>query len=170
PSTSYICRVGPGASTMLSSAMTASQTTVSVASAAGCPASEFKPRIDDEVMTVTGGYGTTSWTVTRGVGGTAAAAHAMSQTVIWDDALPSGELSWNATSKTLTVKGTIFIDGSARITNGALNTYNGQATLYLSGTFRATGSLCGSVTAGACAFTTWNPNTELLTIVAHGHG
>ncbi len=170
PATSYICRVGPGASTTLMSALTAAQTTVTVASSTGFPTSQFKIRVDDEVMTVTGGYGTTTWTVTRGVNGTAAAAHASSQTVIWDDATPSGELSWNATTKTLTVKGTIFIDGSARISNGAVNTYNGQATLYLSGTFRQTGSLCGSVSGGACAFATWNPNTELLTIVANGNG
>src|SRR5215210_4137260 len=129
--------------------------------------SPFKIRIDDEVMTVTGGYGTTTWTVTRGASSSTAVSHVTSQTVLWDDATPSGELSWNATTKTLTVKGTIFIDGSARVSNGALNTYNGQATLYLSGTFRQTGSLCGSVSAGACAFSTWNPNTELLTIVAN---
>jgi hypothetical protein len=170
PLSSYVCRTGPGASTTLAAAITASQTTVTVASASGFPSSQFKIRIDDEVMTVTGGFGTPTWSVTRGSSGTTAAAHASSQTVIWDDATPSGELSWNATTKSLTVKGTIFIDGSARITNGALNTYNGQATLYLSGTFRMTGSLCGSVSAGACAFSTWNPNTELLTIVANGDG
>jgi hypothetical protein len=170
PASSYICRVGPGASTTLSSAITAASTTVSVASATGFPTSQFKIRIDDEVMTVTGGYGTTSWTVTRGVSGTTAAAHASSQTVIWDDATPSGELSWNASTKTLTVKGTIYIDGSAKVSNGSVNTYNGQATIYLSGTFRQTGSLCGSVSGGACAFATWNPNTELLTIVANGNG
>jgi hypothetical protein len=170
PGSSYICRTGPGASTTLASAITAASTTVSVATATGFPTSQFKIRIDDEVMTVTGGYGTTSWTVTRGVSGTTAAAHASSQTVIWDDATPSGELSWNATTKTLTVKGTIFIDGSAKISNGSVNTYNGQAAIYLTGTFRQTGSLCGSVSGGACAFATWNPNTEMLTIVANGNG
>jgi len=170
PASSYICRVGPGASTTLSSAMTAAQTSLTVASASGFPTSQFKVRIDDEVMTVTSGFGSTSWTVTRGERGTTAAAHATGQTVIWDDATPSGELSWNATTKTLTVKGTIFIDGSAKVSNGAVNTYNGQATLYVSGTFRQTGSLCGSVTAGACAYATWNPNTELLTVVANGNG
>jgi hypothetical protein len=170
PASSYICRVGPGASTTLTAAITAAQTSVTVASASGFPSSQFKIRIDDEVMTVTGGYGTTTWSVTRGVSGTTSAAHASSQTVLWDDATPSGELSWNATTKTLTVKGTIFIDGSAKVANGALNTYNGQATLYLSGTFRATGSLCGSISGSACSFPTWNPNTELLTIVANGNG
>src|SRR5919109_182101 len=170
PASSYICRVGPGASTTLTGAMTASQTTLTVAAATGFPTSQFKIRIDGEVMTVTGGYGTTTWAVTRGVSGTTAGAHATSQTVLWDDATPSGELSWNATTKTLTVKGTIYIDGSAKVSNGALNTYNGQATLYLSGTFRMTGSLCGAVSGGACSFPTWNPNTELLTIVTAGNG
>jgi hypothetical protein len=170
PATSYICRVGPGASTSLSSAINATQTTVTVASASGFPTSQFKIRVDDEVMTVTGGLGTTSWTVTRGVSGTTAASHAINQTVLWDDAKPSGELSWNASTKTLTVKGTIYIDGSARITNGQMNTYNGQATLYLTGTFRATGSLCGAVSGSSCSVANWNPNTEMLTIVADGNG
>ena len=170
PATSYVCRVGPGASTTLSAAINATQTSVTVASAAGFPTSQFKIRVDDEVMTVTAGYGSTTWTVTRGVSGTTSAAHVATQTVVWDDAEPSGELSWNATTKTLTVKGTIFIDGSARISNGALNTYNGQATLYLSGTFRATGSLCGAVSGTSCSVAGWNPNTELLTIVANGNG
>src|SRR5215210_3182914 len=61
PASSYVCRVGPGASTTLTSAITAAQTSLSVASAGGFPNSQFKIRIDDEVMTVAGGYGTTSW-------------------------------------------------------------------------------------------------------------
>jgi Tfp pilus assembly protein PilX len=170
PATSYICRVGPGASTTLTSAISSSQTTIAVQSAAGFPTSQFKIRIDDEVMTVTGGYGTTSWTVSRGANGTTAASHASGQTVLWDDATPSGELSWNATTKTLTVKGTILIDGSAKISNAATNTYNGQATLYLSGTFYANGSLCAKFSGSACDFNSWDPNTELLTIVANGSG
>jgi Tfp pilus assembly protein PilX len=170
PATSYICRVGPGASTTLTSAINSSQTTVNVASAAGFPTSQYKIRIDDEVMTVTGGYGTTSWIVSRGASGTTAASHASTQTVLWDDSTPSGELSWNATTKTLTAKGTILIDGSAKISNSALNTYNGQATLYLSGTFYANGSLCAKFSGSACDFANWNPNTELLTIVANGSG
>jgi Tfp pilus assembly protein PilX len=170
PASSYICRVGPGASTTLLSATNATQSTVTVSSATGFPASQHKIRIDDEVMTVTGGYGSTTWTVTRGVNGTTAAPHASSQTVIWDDATPSGELSWNATTKTLTVKGTIYIDGSAKVSNSSLNTYNGQAALYLSGTLRLTGSLCGAVSGSACSFASWNPNSELLTIVANGNG
>jgi hypothetical protein len=84
---------------------------------------------------------------------------------------PSGELSWNASTKTLTVAGTIFIDGSVKATNDGLNQYNGQASLYLSGTFRISGStkLCGGISGSACNFSAWNPNTEMLTIVANGN-
>ena len=171
PSTSYTCRVGRGASTTLAAAITASQTTITVSSASGFPASgTFRVRIDDEDMTVTGGQGTTTWTVTRGVNSTTAASHVVSQAVNQDDAGTSGELSWNATTKTLTVTGTIYIDGSAKISNGALNTYNGQATLYLSGTFYANGSLCAAVSGSTCNFAGWNPDHELLMIVANGNG
>ena len=38
-------------------------------------------RIDNEVLQVTGGQGTTTWTVTRGQLGTAAASHASGATV-----------------------------------------------------------------------------------------
>src|SRR5213082_2202547 len=171
PSTSYTCRVGRGASTTLASAITSSQTSITVASASGFPTSgNFRVRIDDEDMTVTGGQGSTSWTVTRGVNSTTAANHVNAQTVEQDDAGTSGELSWNATTKTLTVSGTIFIDGSAKVSNGALNTYNGQATLYLSGTFYANGSLCGATSGTSCNFAGWNPDKELLMIVANGNG
>jgi hypothetical protein len=85
---------------------------------------------------------------------------------------PFGELSWNASTRVLTVSGTIYIDGSARITNGLLNQYNGQATIYLSGTLLIdNGSkLCGGVSGSECDFASWNPNTEMLTFVADGLG
>jgi len=122
-------------------------------------------------MTVTAGQGTTTWTVTRGVNGTTAASHVIGQTVSQDDAGTSGEISWNATTKNLTLTGTIFIDGSAKISDATQNTYNGQATLYLSGTFYSNGSLCAVAGSGlACSFSGWNPNTEMLTIVANGNG
>jgi hypothetical protein len=84
----------------------------------------------------------------------------------------SGELSWNAATKVLTVKGTIYIDGSASVTNGLVNQYNGQSTLYLSGTFAMNNGskLCGGVSGSDCAFAAWDPNTEMLTIVAEGTG
>jgi PilX N-terminal len=171
-SSSYSCRVGPGANTTLTSPMNASQTTLSVASASGFPATPFRLRIDDEYMDVTGGFGTTTWTVTRGTNGSTATSHVTSQTVTWDDSNAAGMIIWNATTKTLTVKGTMFIDGSASITNGAVNMYNGQSTLYLSGVFYINNSskLCGGISGSECAFSSWNPNNELLTIVTGWHG
>jgi hypothetical protein len=177
PASSYTCRVGIGANTTLGSAMTASQTTLTVASATGFPTTSFSIRIDDEYMTVTSGFGTTTWTVTRGAHGSTATTHVIGQTANWVndqtvnwDPPASGELSWNATTKTLTVSGTILIDGSAKVSNSALNTYNGQATLYLSGTLRLTGSLCGKVSGSTCDSAGWNPDRELLMIVANGSG
>ena len=85
---------------------------------------------------------------------------------------PTGELSWNAGTKTFTVTGTIFIDGSAKFSNGALNQYNGQGTLYLSGTFLFVNGtkMCASLSGSVCNFAGWNPNTEMMTIVANGNG
>jgi hypothetical protein len=85
---------------------------------------------------------------------------------------PSGELTWNALTKVLTVSGTIFIDGSAKATGGSVNTYNGQATLYLSGTFVMPNGakLCAGVSGSDCDFAAWNPNTEMLTITTAGSG
>jgi hypothetical protein len=170
PVSSYVCRVGPGASTTLPIAINATQTAISVASATGFPMSTFRIRIDDELMNVTGGFGTTTWTVTRGYNSSTATSHVVNQTLIWDNSNASGELSWNATTKTLSVKGTIYIDGSAKVANGVLNTYNGQAAIYLSGTFYLDGMLCGGVSGGSCNFANWNPNTEMLMIVANGTG
>jgi hypothetical protein len=169
PLTSYTCRVGPGASTTLSTALTATQTTITVASASGFPTSTFNIRIDDEFMTVTAGFGTTTWTVTRGAKGSTATTHVTGQTVLWDTP-PSGRINWNATTNTLSVSGTLYIDGSARITNGKLNSYNGQGTLYLTGTFRATGSLCATVSGAGCNFAGWNPDFDMFMIVANGNG
>jgi hypothetical protein len=70
----------------------------------------------------------------------------------------------------LTVSGVMYIDGSAAVTNGAVNEYNGMGTIYLSGYLTVNGMMCGKRNAGNsdCDFTNWNPNTEMLIIGAHG--
>ena len=120
-------------------------------------------------MNVTAGFGTTTWTVTRGANNSGAAAHVVSQSVDWSTA-PSGLLAWNATTKTLTISGTVFIDGSAHISNGSVNSFNGYGTLYLSGTFLISGSMCAVVVSGACNFPGWNPDKDLFMVVANGSG
>ena len=91
----------------------------------------------------------------------------------------AGELSWNNTTKTLTIKGTIFIDGSVYVQNGSINKYTGQGVIYLGGTLLIkNSSLCGAIYNGACDMRTlqtspaqgWDPNSALLCFVAKGTG
>jgi Tfp pilus assembly protein PilX len=81
-----------------------------------------------------------------------------------------GQLDWNNTTKSLTIKGKMYIDGSVYSDNGVVNTYSGSATLYVSGTFSITNStkICGSTAGAACDFTAWTPNSNILVVVAHG--
>lgn len=82
------------------------------------------------------------------------------------------ELSWDASTRTLTLAGAVFVDGSAKVDNGVLNRYDGAASLYLSGTFLMGGStqLCAVESGGNCSWTGWDPNSELLIVVAGGEG
>lgn len=67
----------PEGGSTLDGAIDAGATAVEVASAAPFPGvGSFRVRIGDELLEVTSGAGTTSWTVTRGVDGTTAASHA----------------------------------------------------------------------------------------------
>jgi len=84
-----------------------------------------------------------------------------------------GELSWNASTKVLTANGTIFIDGSATVNNGAINSYTGYATIYLSGTLLIkNSSLCALLNAAKTACTTagWDPNSRMIVFVVNGSG
>jgi hypothetical protein len=74
---------GTACGTTLNGAITNAQTSITVSSAAGFPASgAYTIQVDNELMTVTGGQGTTTWTVTRGAGGTTAAAHSSGAAVV----------------------------------------------------------------------------------------
>lgn len=57
-------------------------TSISVVSAVGAPAANFRIRIDDEDMLVTSVGAGTNWTVTRGIEGTTAVAHSASADVV----------------------------------------------------------------------------------------
>jgi hypothetical protein len=85
---------------------------------------------------------------------------------------PGGELSWNALSHVLTVKGTVYIDGSVVVDNGGTDTYDGQGSLYVSGTALIKNTrLCAAVDgSGNCSVNGWDPNSRLVVIVADGHG
>jgi hypothetical protein len=71
-----LSRYANNATTTLNGAINSSVTTIVVTSALGFPnPGPFRILIDNEQIQVTAGYGTTSWTVARGVDGTAAASH-----------------------------------------------------------------------------------------------
>lgn len=90
----------------------------------------------------------------------------------WESGSLRGRLNWDNSTKTLSVAGVIFFDGSMTISNGVVNNYNGQATIYLSGNLTVAGNtqLCGAVAGGNCDFATWNPNTEMIAFIANGAG
>ena len=83
-----------------------------------------------------------------------------------------GELSWDVATKVLTVKGTVYIDGSAVIDNGGTDIYDGQGSLYLTGTLLIKNTkLCAVADAyGNCDTTYWDPNSRLLVFAADGNG
>ena len=68
--------------TTLNGSINNSVTSITVASAAALPLEgEYRILIESELMAVTGGQGTTSLTVTRGVDGTSGASHADAKSV-----------------------------------------------------------------------------------------
>lgn len=84
---------------------------------------------------------------------------------------PGGEISWDASKLVLTLNGTVYIDGSAYISNGAINQYQGVGSLYLSGTMLLKNSyLCAGRTGTGCNTANWDPNSQMLVIVADGNG
>ena len=86
-----------------------------------------------------------------------------------------GQLSWNAATRVLTVYGVVFIDGSAKVNNGSVNTFVGEGAIYLSGTLLIKNSkLCAVVTGSGsgqtCTTSGWNPAQNNLVFVANGTG
>lgn len=94
----------------------------------------------------------------------------------------TGQLSWNKTTKVLTIGGTIFFDGNVVSSNSAAM-YHGLATLYVNGTFSLSGTNASlragcpaspSTPTAQCPFsdtgTGWNPNTDMLLVVASKTG
>lgn len=69
--------------TVTDNPLTAGATTMHVSSATGFPGSgNYLIQIDSEVIQVTGGQGTTTWTITRGTNGTSGASHALGAVVM----------------------------------------------------------------------------------------
>jgi hypothetical protein len=90
----------------------------------------------------------------------------------------AGELSWNHLTRVLTVRGTLYIDGSASIGGGSgVARYDGRGAIFVSGTFVIKNiSICAKKNDAGddCAWdglNAWNPNDgsqSALTIAAFG--
>lgn len=82
-----------------------------------------------------------------------------------------GELSWDYTNKVLTILGTIFIDGSAKVDIGGTVRYKGQATIYTSGSLLVKNTkLCAYSSGPLCTLADWDSTEDLLGLVVNGNG
>jgi hypothetical protein len=86
-----------------------------------------------------------------------------------------GELSWNASTRVLTVKGNIFIDGSVTVDPGSnvATRYSGTANLYVTGSVSfKNATLCARVSGSSCDWNGWAPGVtdDILIIASNGNG
>jgi hypothetical protein len=86
-----------------------------------------------------------------------------------------GEISWNAGTKVLTIKGPIFFDGSIYIDPPALATYSGRGSIFVSGTFvLKNNTICAQKNSAGtdCDYDGWDPNVgstgSALSVAAMG--
>jgi hypothetical protein len=109
-------KISPLASTTLSAAITAAQTSINVASDAGFPSPSFTVLIGAELLEVTavGGVGNTTWTVVRNQQGTTAAVAAAGAAVILSTAAnpPWKQTLEAATSAQLSAAAAYFNQGA----------------------------------------------------------
>jgi Tfp pilus assembly protein PilX len=80
---------------------------------------------------------------------------------------PNGELSWNNTTKVLTVTGSVFIDGSVTVTQSL--TYTSVGILEFAGTLQVTGNGTHICAISTCSFTNWqgsSGNNQMLTFAS----
>lgn len=108
--------------TSLSAAVTAAdQKTITVANATGAPTSgNFRVRVNNEVMLVTAGHGTTTWTVARGQDNTSAAASHASGSLVTHVLTASGLVNSQLQSQEWTHGGTLHYTGAS--VTGSANT------------------------------------------------
>lgn len=132
--------------TTLSAGVTASATTITVSSAATFPASgSYTIQVDNEQMTVTGGQGTTTWTVTRGVNGTDASSHS-SLAAVTQTSIGVASASGFPTSSRYTV----LIGSEKLLVTAGQGTTTWRVTRGVDGTSISTHSSGATVATSAC--------------------
>ena len=131
------------------------------------------PKIPCATSSGVPGNGTGSWSTgfdNDGVKNTSAPLFDLIPSTSYSCVTAGGELSWNATTQVLTIRGVVYIDGHAKMDrNIGVVEYNGQGALYLSGTFQLQDAkLCAVKTGSDCDWNAWNPANEMFVIVAEG--
>lgn len=78
-----------------------------------------------------------------------------------------GQLTWDATARTLQMYGTIYFDGPIQFRNLSYAVYSGRATIYAAGniSFANSTTLCGDPDCDA----DWQPEQDLLAFVSGGN-
>ena len=79
----------------------------------------------------------------------------------------TGQLSWNNTTKTLTITGNVFLDGNLTISQSG--TYTGTGVIEANGTITFNGNGTAFCATSPCNFTNWQGNSgnnSMLTLVA----
>ncbi len=85
-----------------------------------------------------------------------------------------GELSWNATTKVLTVNGIVFVDGNVVIDTGnaVKARYSGSGSIYASGNIvgQNNSTLCATLSGSSCDWSSWQPGISdgILMLVSNG--
>jgi hypothetical protein len=90
-----------------------------------------------------------------------------SYTCISQNGSSVGQLTWNNTTKQLTVNGAIFLDGNLTISQSG--TYTGTGVIEAAGTVTFNGNSTQFCATSPCNFTTWqgsSGNNSMLTLVA----
>jgi hypothetical protein len=84
---------------------------------------------------------------------------------VWEGTHLAGELSWNNTTKVLTVAGTIWFDGELKMQNAQHATYDGRAAIYFAkkATIENEAWLCA---VSGCPTSGWDPSADLLVLIS----
>lgn len=86
---------------------------------------------------------------------------------------PPGELSYNATTRVLTVKGLVYFPGNLETVSGQTIEYRGTGAIYVGGTYyqRQT-KLCAkrTVSLADCDWANWDTSANVLLIATAGSG
>jgi hypothetical protein len=79
-----------------------------------------------------------------------------------------GEIAYNSSTHVLTVLGTIFFDRDITFSQDAIYSASSSpgATIWTSGSVAINGNLCAAGTYSSCSFTTWDPLSNQLAIIA----